>query len=221
LAEEFVLIKNLQGNVANRKLFYADQNDPTTFPVVKNKADISAGSELRVIEDGAKYILNSNFEWQLTPDTSGGGGLPDAPANGNTYGRKDNSWVTVDGGGGGGIITFSPTASYATGDIVSYEGMLWKATTNVAPGAFRVNQWSSLSTQIHQYTTGVSYAKGEVILVNSDPTAEGRVYGMYYADSAFTAVNWATDSLKMSSVLPLSAQANNSLKKLSNGSFFV
>ena len=30
----------------------------------------------------------------------GGGGITDAPSDGNTYGRKDGAWVAVGGGGG-------------------------------------------------------------------------------------------------------------------------
>ncbi len=33
-----------------------------------------------------------------------GGGISDAPSDGNTYGRKDASWVAVTGGGGSGMV---------------------------------------------------------------------------------------------------------------------
>ena len=35
--------------------------------------------------------------------SSSGGGIADAPATGTTYGRNNNAWVAVSGGGGGGI----------------------------------------------------------------------------------------------------------------------
>lgn len=34
---------------------------------------------------------------------AGGGGIPDAPEDGQLYGRKDGGWTAVAGGGGGGI----------------------------------------------------------------------------------------------------------------------
>lgn len=42
----------------------------------------------------------------LIETTSGGsGGIPEAPEDGKTYGRKDAEWVEVTGGGGGGSAT--------------------------------------------------------------------------------------------------------------------
>lgn len=37
-----------------------------------------------------------DVEWV---DQTGGGGLPDAPSDGTTYGRKDGAWAAVPGGG--------------------------------------------------------------------------------------------------------------------------
>jgi hypothetical protein len=108
---QYVLIKHLHSDSPNRKLFYADIDDITTFPVIKNKADINPGSEIRVIDNGAKYILNSNYEWEHSPVEEAG--ITDAPVNGNTYGRKDRNWVIVDTGDNAAILTFSPTDTYS------------------------------------------------------------------------------------------------------------
>lgn len=43
-----------------------------------------------------------NTAGMWVPNASGGSGLPDAPSDGKTYGRKNAAWVEVTGGGGGG-----------------------------------------------------------------------------------------------------------------------
>jgi len=48
--------------------------------------------------------------WQ---DDLSGGGIPDAPSDGSTYGRKDGAWAAVTAGGGGDAadVTYDPAAS--------------------------------------------------------------------------------------------------------------
>lgn len=54
--------------------------------------------------------------WEEQPT---GGGIPDAPSDGKTYGRKDAAWAEVTSGGGGGATTVlwanRPAASAAPG----------------------------------------------------------------------------------------------------------
>lgn len=55
--------------------------------------------------------------WQ---DDLSGGGLPDAPSDGNTYGRKDGTWTAVGSGGGGAAedVTYdNATSGLAAGNV--------------------------------------------------------------------------------------------------------
>ncbi|NLF44150.1 MAG: hypothetical protein GX587_15775, partial [Bacteroidales bacterium] len=49
------------------------------------------------------------------PPSGGGGGIPEAPIDGNQYARKDAGWVVISGGGGGGLNkTFQTLTEAAT-----------------------------------------------------------------------------------------------------------
>lgn len=49
--------------------------------------------------DGAVYAMDDTGA-----ETPLGGGIPDAPSDGSTYGRKDGAWAVVAGGGGSGDV---------------------------------------------------------------------------------------------------------------------
>jgi len=50
--------------------------------------------------------------------TGTGGGIADAPSDGNIYGRKNGSWVVVPSGGGAGVvISATPPASPTVGEL--------------------------------------------------------------------------------------------------------
>jgi hypothetical protein len=58
------------------------------------------------------WVTAENFVGESTEDgpinsttSSTGGGIPEAPIDGTTYGRKNAGWVAVTGGGGGGGFT--------------------------------------------------------------------------------------------------------------------
>lgn len=59
--------------------------------------------------------------WQ---DDLSGGGIPDAPSDGTTYGRKDGAWAAVTGGATGVTVTTksaSATLALADGDWVEMD----------------------------------------------------------------------------------------------------
>ena len=62
--------------------------------------------------DGHQHYFDGT-DWVLG---GGGSGIPDAPSDGNTYGRRDGDWAQVPGGGGGGFDYFNATDYGATGD---------------------------------------------------------------------------------------------------------
>lgn len=79
-----------------------------------------------------------------------GGGIPDAPSDGTTYGRKDGAWAAV-GTGGGGSTWYDGTGAPggglgvdgdyylddATGNVYAKVGGSWSVVANIkgAPGA--------------------------------------------------------------------------------------
>ena len=85
------------------------------------------------------------------PYISTGGGIPEAPIDGSTYGRKDGTWVAVGSGGGGGAAWYNgsgvPSSGLgadgdyyldtATGDVYAKASGSWSVVTNIMgpPGA--------------------------------------------------------------------------------------
>lgn len=63
--------------------------------------------------DGAVYAMDDTGA-ETPLGGGGGGGIPDAPIDGSTYGRKDGVWVVVPGGGGYSPSIFSPDKAGGT-----------------------------------------------------------------------------------------------------------
>lgn len=55
--------------------------------------------------------------------TGGGGGIPDAPSDGNLYGRKDGDWEQVTGGGGADSYTIITEGSAFTAEPGTHDGL--------------------------------------------------------------------------------------------------
>ena len=93
-----------------------------------------------------------------------GGGIPDAPIDGKTYGRKDAAWTEVTSGGGGGAATVlwanRPAASTTPGGeiIVSDLGYqkMYSDGTNWRPvgGRLRLRSQHGLTTSPVATLTG-------------------------------------------------------------------
>lgn len=67
-----------------------------------------------------------------TPGGGGsGGGIPEAPEDGNTYGRKDGAWEAVSVGGLAPTVTLSGD-SYSLGDLTSGAWHVFTSATGVA-----------------------------------------------------------------------------------------
>lgn len=58
----FRLVKHLESQGYNRKLFYLDRG-ALDLPPIRNLADIQPGSEARSLTTGEKWILNSSYKW--------------------------------------------------------------------------------------------------------------------------------------------------------------
>jgi hypothetical protein len=91
-------------------------NEAETFSLYCDQEIVDGirDGELAPIDPGVtKIIAGDNIQISPSDGTgavtitgqSGGGGVPEAPINGNTFGRKDAAWVVVGGGGGGDVLS--------------------------------------------------------------------------------------------------------------------
>lgn len=93
----YQLVKHLESQQYNRKLFYLDQGAEDLPPII-NFTDIQPGSESRSLTTGEKWILNTHFKWVYIKESGCGccGGSGNAPGGGNAGG--DGSGNTPGGG---------------------------------------------------------------------------------------------------------------------------
>lgn len=90
----FQLVKHLESQQYNRKLFYLDQG-AEDLPPITNFTDIQPGSESRSLTTGEKWILNTHFKWVYIKESGcgccggssgAGGGDAGGDGTGNTPG---------------------------------------------------------------------------------------------------------------------------------------
>ena len=60
--------------------------------------EANEGVSVRNLDDAEDWINEGSGGWAVK--AGGGGGISDAPADGTTYGRKDNAWEPISAGGG-------------------------------------------------------------------------------------------------------------------------
>lgn len=70
---------------------------PTTFPPETHDHDDRYYTETELSTEGQSSVHWGNL---TNVPTLSGGGIEEAPIDGNTYGRQDGEWVTISGGGG-------------------------------------------------------------------------------------------------------------------------
>ena len=166
--------------------------------------------------------------WEEQPT---GGGIPDAPSDGKTYGRKDAAWAEVTSGGGGGATTVlwanRPAASAAPGGeiIVSDLGYqkMYSDGTNWRPVGGRLRLRSnrgSVATPVASLTnSGVIALPGGNItipagLLTSDATIS------YYMDALATSTSTssANTSFGIKIGTNTTATSNNTVSAVLNSS---
>src|SRR5512144_1945123 len=106
--------------------------------VVKFPAQVIAGDGMVITKSGAAYTFST---------TGAGGGVPEAPLDGQQYGRQNQSWTVITGGGGGG-----------TGDFVLKAG-------DTMTGALKINMPSpflELDKTVDNQSAYVRGSKGGV-----------------------------------------------------------
>ena len=99
---------DLDGHKADTTIHYADAPaDGKQYARIDNGwVEVSAviDSFTQLVDTPADYagkggfyvIVNPTENGLLFTDTGGGGGIPDAPIDGNQYGRQDGAWTTID-----------------------------------------------------------------------------------------------------------------------------
>lgn len=90
----YQLVKHLESQQYNRKLFYLDQG-AEDLPPITNFTDIQPGSEARSLTTGEKWILNTHYKWVYIKESGcgccggssgAGGGNAGGDGSGNTPG---------------------------------------------------------------------------------------------------------------------------------------
>lgn len=145
--------------------------------------------------DGADYV-----DWG-----GGGGGIPDAPSDGNLYGRKDGDWEQVTGGGGGasttqteecisGLIVTPDNGDYRIVVNSPHGGTITETTTVCASGSctltFNVNTTAlggtansvSSSEQSQAHASSNTFAAGDdiVLTVSSNSSCSKMTFTIKY-----------------------------------------
>src|SRR5690554_6014571 len=72
---------------------------------------------IKVIDDQQYYF--DGGDWVI----GGGAGIPDAPSDGNMYGRRDGDWDQVPGGGGSETLSIITEASAFTATPATHAGL--------------------------------------------------------------------------------------------------
>ena len=104
----------------------------------------------------------------------GGGGIPEAPTDGKTYGRNNASWTEVTGGGGGGIPE-APT----DGKLYGRQNSGWSevtatgGVTKITAGSDNVTLSPSEGTGDVEITVAAGGPKGDAATVDVGTTTTG------------------------------------------------
>lgn len=100
----------------------------------------SGGSESRPKNVALMYIINAGGN-QIGGTTFSGGGVPEAPLDGQQYGRQNGDWTVITGGGGGGgSVTYSGAAAWGVVSSAgsATAGLNVKETARTATGVYTV-----------------------------------------------------------------------------------
>jgi hypothetical protein len=65
-----------------------------------------------IAQSDPNTLWNNNGVVNIGAGGSGSGGIPDAPADGLTYGRNNSAWLAIDTSGGGGLTQADADARY-------------------------------------------------------------------------------------------------------------
>lgn len=104
---------------------------PTKAAVDQNTADITTleGSKLDSVQAGTNVTIdNTDPNNPIINSTGSGGGIPEAPNDGNQYGRQSESWTIISGGGGSGGSTQPVNQvnhGFSVNDMVFFDGTNW------------------------------------------------------------------------------------------------
>ncbi len=160
---------------------YVDNQDAATLASAESYSDTSL--EIHRDASDAKYQakLTAGTNITITPDNvisasgGGGGGIPEAPQDGKTYGRKDGAWVEVTGSSGP-VVRAPEIFTWHTGDSTTF-------TLAMAPAFFLDvmvlegdTKFYYLQSELNDYTS-----TGSTITINSPTLTDGMRVKVIYA----------------------------------------
>jgi microcystin-dependent protein len=90
------------------------------------------------------------------------------------------------------VRMFATTAQYATGDLVVYQGTLYRANINISPGAWNASQWQLISadTSVLVQKAGDTMT-GPLILAGPTPSSPNEAAAKAYVDAGNSTVTTA------------------------------
>lgn len=113
--------------------------------------------------------ITGSISSQLDLVTALNAKIGDAPADGNLYGRKNNSWTIVPGGGGSGTVTSVGSGTGLTGGPITTSGTLSIANTSVAAGSYtNANITVNAQGQLTSASSGSPASGGILPLVTGE-----------------------------------------------------
>ena len=142
---------------------YALQNGSSAFSVTGASIKSLDGSDnFAALDQGALNFGNGStpsgivingssitFADATVQTTAAVSGIPDAPSDGNTYGRNNGAWVVTGGGGGAGTLTYSSPNIYDTSTSSNISSLQLGTLTLTTGTGLYVNDgtWTSHLTQ--------------------------------------------------------------------------
>lgn len=153
------------------------------------------------VEAEDTFVGYTSAGWRVVGGSGGGGGIPEAPTDGKTYGRKSTDWAEVGGTFSGAMAKLNANLSLATRPVT----IAWQATDYDTGGFWSVSQPTRFtipagvkSVRLHATLHGTvsGFTSAEDISMrffkNGDNYFRGNGWASNesgYPDSGFTAVS--------------------------------
>lgn len=146
----------------------------------ETKPTYNASEVGAIATGGLKTINGQNIEGEGDIEIPGtGSGIPDAPANGQTYGRNNNKWVVITQGGSDSAVDiteyFTKLLSLGEGETLPLEDY------NVLKGYADNNTPVKIASEPYLFKT-ISVALmsiGDTLFLNGIIIQQGKLYGGY------------------------------------------
>lgn len=135
----------------------------------------SVPAPLSLPASSARFLAEDGV-WRVPAGSGGGGSFGDAPADGSTYGRNNNAWVTVDSATLDGLGDVD-VGGAVDQQILRYTGGIWVASAETLPRVDQLSdaQISTLSdNDLLKYNSTLGkWVNGAAATVSGGPIALG------------------------------------------------